>query len=600
MSEYYSRRNIDFLLKEVLDTDSLLELNRYKKHDINSIMMVLDTAGQLADKEMYPYFREMERDGPKYENGTVKVHPRVKRMLKKFGEGGWIAATADESSGGQQLPVLVSSCAQFIFGAANYSASVYPFLTSGAARLIEEYGSNFLKETYVSKLYEGKWQGTMAMTEPDAGSSLSDITTMAKPIDDDEGVYSIIGQKIFISAGDHDAVSNIVHLLLARIEGAPEGTKGLSLFLVPKKRYTEDDDEIANDVNTVGVFRKMGYGAVPAVHLSFGEKKKCLGYLIGKPNEGLACMFQMMNEARIGVGLSAASLSSAAYYASLAYAKERPQGRKPDDKSSSSTTKVNIIEHADVRRMLFFQKAVAEGALSLLLHCAYYADKVKGGKEETKEIYQLILDLLTPVAKSFPSEMGILSTSAAIQVLGGAGYCKDFPLEQYYREMRIHTIHEGTTGIHGIDLLGRKIIMGGGIAFRAFTEEVSKTIKKVKFEVTELSKYGEKLNDALFRLQNITMKLSTVAMKEKKEVFLMDATLYLELFGIVAISWQWLLQAIPCQIALNESRGDTFYHSKLQTMRYFYEYELPKTEAIIARLSSTDRLLIEVDSKDFM
>ncbi|WP_420581042.1 acyl-CoA dehydrogenase [Reichenbachiella sp.] len=599
MSEYYSRRNLDFLLKEVFDLESLLKLDYYKKHDLDGVKMILDAAGQLADTEMRPFNEEMDRKDPQLEGGKVKVHSQIKKLLKKFGEGGWISANANEEVGGQQLPILVSSCAQFIFGAANYSASVYPFLTAGAARLIEEHGSDQLKDTYVPKLYSGAWQGTMAMTEPDAGSSLSDVSTSAEPLDDNGTVFSIQGQKIFISAGDHDAVDNVVHLMLARVKGAPEGTKGLSLFVVPQKRFTEDNQEVMNDVTTTGLYHKMGYKAAPIVHLSFGEKKRCFGYLIGKQNEGLSYMFQMMNEARIGVGLSASSIGSAAYYASLNYAKERPQGRKPDEKDPNSP-QVNIIEHSDVRRMLFFQKAIVEGSLSLLLQCAHYADMAKAGKEEIKEIYRLTLDLLTPVAKSYPSEMGILSTSAAIQILGGAGYCKDFPLEQYFREMRIHTIHEGTTGIHGIDLLGRKIIMGGGIAFRAFTEEVSKTIKKVKLEVIELSKYGEKLNDALFRLQNITMKLSTIAMKEKKEVFLMDATLYLELFGVVAIGWQWLLQAIPCQIAVNENRGDEFYNSKLHTMRYYFEYELPKTEAIIAKLNSSDRMLIEIDSKDII
>lgn len=599
MAEYYSRRNLDFMLKEVFDLDEILDLSIYKKHDVETFMLILDAAGQLADKELQPYLEEMDREEPQLIKGEVKVHSQVRKLMKLFGKGGWISANASEAFGGQQLPHIVTSCAQFIFGAANYSASVYPFLSAGAARLIENYGTDELKEKYIDKLYSGAWQGTMAMTEPDAGSSLSDITSIAEPLDDEETVFSMIGQKIFISAGDHDGVSNVVHLMLARIKGAPAGTKGLSLFVVPQKRFPEDGKAVLNDVTTSGIYHKMGYKGTPIVHLNFGDKKRCFGYLLGKPNEGLKYMFQMMNEARIGVGLSAASIASAAYYSSLAYAKERPQGRKMDNKDALSK-QVNIIEHADVRRMLFMQKAVVEGSLSLLLQCALYSDMAKGGSEEIKEIYKLTLDLLTPVAKTYPSEMGNISTSAAIQILGGAGYCKDFPLEQFYREMRIHTIHEGTTGIHAIDLLGRKIIMGGGIAFRAFTEEVSKSIKKVKLEVTELSKYGEKLNDALFRLQNVTMRLSTIAMKEKKEVFLMDATLYLELFGIVAIGWQWLLQAIPAQVAINENRGDDFYNSKIHTMRYYYEYELPKTETLIARLNSSDRLLLEMSSNEII
>ncbi|PIB34953.1 acyl-CoA dehydrogenase [Reichenbachiella sp. 5M10] len=596
MAEYYSRRNLEFLLTEVFDIKEVLKLEAYKMHDLNGIRMVLDSADQFAERELHPFFREMDRIEPEMEGGSVKVHPQIRTIMKKLGEGGWISATAGEESDGMNLPVMASVATNFIFGSANFAASVYPQLSAGAARLIEVYGSDQLKTVYLSRMYSGLWQGTMAMTEPDAGSSLADISTKAIPLAEEEGVYSIKGQKIFISAGDHDGVDNVVHLLLARIEGAPAGVKGLSLFVVPQKRGTVPEKMVSNEVHTTGLYHKMGYKGTPIVHLAFGEKGKCEGYLLGEANQGLAQMFQMMNEARIGVGVSAASIASSAYYASLKYANERLQGRRPDEKDVTKP-QIPIVEHADVKRMLLQQKAIMEGSLSLLVNCAYYADMAKAGKDEIKEIYRLTLDLLTPVAKTYPSENGILATSNAVQILGGAGYCKDFPVEQFYRDIRIHTLHEGTSGIHGLDLLGRKIIMGGGIAFRAFTEEVMKTIKKVKMEILELAKYAEKLNDTLFRLQNVTMRLSTMAMKEKKEVFLMDATLYLELFGIVAVGWQWLLQAIPCQIAVNENRGDAFYESKLMTMRYYFEYELPKAESLIIRLNSADKLLTEVQNE---
>ncbi|MCV9386449.1 acyl-CoA dehydrogenase [Reichenbachiella ulvae] len=599
MAEFYSRRNLEFLLTEVFDIEGVLKLDKFKKHDLNSIRLMLDAADQLAKTHLYPSYREMDTQEPEFKNGRVHVHPKIKELMKRFGEGGWIGAQADEEFGGLNIPSMVASSANFIFGAANFSASVYPQLSTGAARLIETYGSDYLKHTFIPKLYSGAWQGTMVMTEPESGSSLAGIKTSATPIDEDRELFRIKGQKIFISAGDHDGVGNIIHLVLARIEGAPAGTKGLSLFIVPQKMTNEEDQIVMNDVNTVGMFHKMGYKGAPIVHLSFGDKDKCYGYLLGEENKGLSHMFQMMNEARIGVGLSAASIASSAYYASLEYAQERVQGQLPDEKDPDSP-QVPIIEHSDVKRMLLQQRAIMEGSLSLLMNCSYFSDRATADKIEVREIFRLTLDLLTPVAKTYPSEFGILSTSNAVQIFGGAGYCKDFPAEQYFRDIRIHTLHEGTSGIHGLDLLGRKIIMGGGIAFRAFTEEVSKTIKKVKLEIIELSKYGEKLNDALFRLQNVTMRLSTMAMKEKKEVFLMDATLYLELFGIVAIGWQWLLQAIPCQIAINENRGDEFYESKIYTMRYYFEYELPKAEAIVTRLNSSDTLLIEMDKKHFM
>ncbi|MGL1886346.1 MAG: acyl-CoA dehydrogenase [Reichenbachiella sp.] len=599
MSEFYSRRNIDFLLSEVFDLKEILRLEKYKKHDLDSVKMVLDSAEQLAHQKLAPLFSDMDRMEPQLKDGKVKVHPEVRTLMKLFGEGGWISASASEEYGGMDLPSMVSYCNQYIFGAANFSASVYPYLSAGVARIISEIAEEHLKDEYLPKLYSGSWQGTMAMTEPDAGSSVSDIRTKAEVLDEEERIYRIKGQKIFISAGDHDGVGNIVHLVLARIEGAPAGAKGLSLFLVPQNRLNEEDKLVRNDVVTTGLFHKMGYKGTPIVQLNFGDKEKCFGHLLGEANQGLKHMFQLMNEARLAVGVSATSISSAAYYASLNYSKERKQGRLPDAKNGNSEP-VALIEHADVKRMLLHQKAISEGSLSLLVNCAYYEDMSKAAKVEVREIYRLTLDLLTPVAKTYPSEFGQSAVSSAIQILGGAGYCKDFPVEQHFRDIRIHPIHEGTSGIHGLDLLGRKIIMGGGIAFRAYTEEVSKTIKKVKMEVTELLVYSEKLNDVLFRLQNVTMRLSTMAMKEKKEVFLMDATLYLELFGIVTIGWQWLVQAIPCQIAINDNRGDAFYESKLHTMRYYYEYELTKAEGLITRLNSNDKTLVEINNEHLM
>jgi alkylation response protein AidB-like acyl-CoA dehydrogenase len=599
MSKYFNRRNIDFLLYEVFDVMSLGKYDYFKRHKKEAYRLIIDSAAQLAEKELRPFLVEMDRKEPQFENGKVKVHPQVKKLMKEFGEGGWISADASSQFGGQQLPLTLTSCAQFIFGAANYSASVFPFLSAGVARLLGEFATDELKNQYIPKLYSGEWQGTMAMTEPQAGSSLGDIITSADPLDDEGTVYKISGQKIYISAGDHDGVENIVHLMLARIKGAPEGTKGLSLFLVPQKRYNEKGQPINNNVVTSGIFHKMGYKGAPIVQLEFGGGDGCFGFLVGKPNHGFAHMFQLMNEARIAVGLNAASIASAAYYASLEYANERPQGRTLEDKGASKSQSM-IIEHADVKRMLLFQKSIVEGSQSLLMQCAQYADMAKAEKEASREIFKLVLDLLTPVAKSFPSEMGIHSTSAAIHIFGGAGYCKDFPVEQYFREMRIHTIHEGTTGIHALDLLGRKIIMGGGIAFRAFTEEVTKVIKKSKLEVTALSSYGTKLDDVLFRLQNITMKLSTKAMKENREIFLADATLYLELFGIVAIGWQWLMQANVAQKGLESNPEDKFYQSKIHTMRYYFEYELPKSEGLITRLNSSDHVILEADSETIL
>ena len=348
---------------------------------------------------------------------------------------------------------------RLISAAANYSASVYPLLTAGAAHLIESFGSEALKETYIHRMYAGQWQGTMALTEPQAGSSLSDLSTLAEPTD--QGYYLLRGQKIFISASDHDGVDNIVNLLLARIKGAPPGVKGISLFVVPKFRPEADGSLAPNDIQVAGSFHKLGYRGSPICQLSLGENNDCRGYLVGEPHKGLIYMFQMMNEARIDVGMSAAAIASAAYYASLEYARERPQGRQlgvqgphpaPDQHHRTRGRKADAPFSAGGGGGIFFAAAAVR----------LYADRARVLTGEEKEKYELLLDLLTPVAKTYPSEMGILSVSQGLQILGGYGYCDEFPLELYYRDIRIHPIHEGTTGIHGLDLLGRKVVMKGG------------------------------------------------------------------------------------------------------------------------------------------
>jgi butyryl-CoA dehydrogenase len=451
-----------------------------------------------------------------------------------------------------------------------------------------------MKKTYLPKMLSGKWQGTMALTEPEAGSSLSDITTIAEPTEN--GYYKMRGQKVFISAGDHDAVENVVHLMLAKIRGAPAGVKGISLFVVPKKRMDESGQLISNDLVTSGIFHKLGYRGCPIVQLSIGDNDDCRGYLVGEPNQGLLQMFQMMNEARIGVGAGATAIASAAYYAALDYSKKRLQGRKLSTKDPT-LPQIPIIEHPDVKRMLLFQRSVVEGALALLTQCARYADLAMVLTGEEKEKNQLLLDLLTPVAKSYPSEMGLLSISAGLQCLGGSGYCDDYPLEQYYRDARIHPIHEGTTGIHGLDLLGRKVMMSHGKAYKLYLEEVEGTIRRAEAS-EELRSYGQKLKQSLARLQEVTAHLMEVRKKGNPELFLADATLYLEFFGIISVAWQWLIQGIAIMKALaNNPNGAelNFYKGKFFAFRYFFEYELPKMEGLANRLMNSDGLTVEIE-----
>ena len=597
-SKFVSERNIKFLLYEVFDVESLTQYEYYSQHNRKMFDMVLKAALKLGKDLLFPIFEEMDRKPPELVNGDVKVHPAVKAIMKEFGEGGWISSRVPLDHDGEQLPSLVADICEFIFAAANYSANAYAGLTFGASHLIESFGSRELYDTYVPRMRAGEWQGTMALTEPEAGSSLADITTMAEPTAD--GYYRIKGQKIFISAGDHDGVENVVHLMLAKIEGAPPGVKGISLFVVPKKRIDDRGNLVANDVIASGVYHKLGYRGCPIVQLSIGDKDDCRGWLVGEPHSGLRYMFQMMNEARIGVGMGAAAMATAAYYAALEYAKTRRQGRKLSQKDPQLPP-VPIIEHADVKRMLLFQRAVIEGAQSLLMQCSKYVDFQKVLEGENRDKYDLLLEILTPVAKSYPSEMGIHAISQGLQCLGGSGYCDDYPLEQYFRDCRIHPIHEGTTGIQGMDLLGRKVIMKNGRAFLLFVDELQDTIKTAA-EYKELERHAGELNQALTKLQEVTRHLLSVAQQHGPEAFLADATLYLEFFGIVTIAWQWLLQGIAVQKALNNGTGKkdlNFYEGKMFTLRYFYGYELPKTLGLEKRLMDGDRVTVEMQTEYF-
>ena len=596
--KFVSERNLKFLLYEVFDVTSLLKYPYYEDHGKETFDMILETALKIGLDLLNPAFEEMDRNPPELVGGEVKVHPVVRTFMKECGEGGWISATAPAEYGGLQLPIIIGMIPRFVFAAANYSGSVYPLLTCGAAHLITSFGTQELIDTYVPKMFAGEWQGTMALTEPQAGSSLADITTTAEPTD--HGYYKIRGQKIFISASEHDGVDNVVHLMLAKIKGAPPGVKGISLFVVPKKRVEESGELVPNDVNVAGIYHKLGYRGSPILQLSLGESDDCKGYLVGEPHKGLYYMFQMMNEARIDVGLAATAIASAAYYAALEYTRERPQGRKLRAKDPT-LPQIPIIEHPDVKRMLLFQRAVVEGSLALLFQCSKYADLEIVLEGEEKEKYGMLLDLLTPVAKSYPSEMGVLSVSQGLQCLGGYGYCDEFPLEQHFRDTRIHPIHEGTTGIHGITLLGRNIPMKNGKAFQQYVDEVRSVIEEAEKEI-ELEPYAASLRRALEKLEEVTSYLLSIASKGDPERFLADATLYLELFGIIAVAWQWLLQALAVKKALIRelTEADTnFYEGKMYAFWYFFSYELPKIEGISQRLLNSDGLTVEMKEAYF-
>ncbi|MDD4240336.1 MAG: acyl-CoA dehydrogenase [Smithellaceae bacterium] len=597
--KFISERNLKFLLYELNDIESLLKYPYFADHSKEVFDMLMDTAMRMSKDLFKPLFEEMDRKAPEYINGEVKVHPKVREIMRAAGEGGWIASSFPYDLGGQQLPFTVGiMLPTAIFGSANYSASVYHGLTHGAAGLIVSFGTQEMKDAYLPRMIAGEWQGTMALTEPQAGSSLTDLTTTATPTD--QGYYKIKGQKLFISAGDHDGCDNVIHLALVRIKDAPPGIKGISLFIIPKKRIKEDGSLEPNDVNCAGIYHKLGYRGAPITQLAFGENDDCRGWLVGEANKGLGYMFQMMNGARIDVGLGATAISSAAYYASLEYAKERPQGRKLTSKDPLSP-QIPIIEHADIRRMLLFQKAVVEGSLALLFQCGIYEDLEHVTEGEERENYNLLLELLTPVAKSYPSEMGILSCSTGLQILGGYGFCEEFPLEQLYRDVRIHPIHEGTTGIQGMDLLGRKMMMKKGKAAQLYLAEVRKAIADAEGDA-ELKPFADKLTEAVALLEKVTAHQFGIAAKQGPEMFLADATVYLEFFGVIAIAWQWLRQATVAQKALAHGPGEAdanFYQGKLAAFRYFFGYELPKIQGLSDRLLHGDGLTVTLKNEYF-
>ena len=578
--KYVDMDTLKYMLYDVHNLEGMLDRERFQDHDKESLDLFIDSTKTFADKELFPYMQEVDEKPAYHKDGTVYVHEQVKTMMHQGGELGLISAPFDFEDGGMQIPFMVQTATNYVLNAANNHLPGYTGLTQGAAELIIHFASQELKDAFVPKMLEGKWGGTMCLTEPQAGSSLSDIVTKAIPTE--EGHYKISGQKIFISGGDNHFTENVVHLLLARIEGAPKGTKGISLFVVPKNRLTASGELEPNDVTTVADFQKMGQRGYATTHLGFGDTDDCQGYLVGEPNKGLHYMFMMMNGARIAVGLGSSAIASAAYYASLQYANERPQGRKL---TSDGTKDINdkqalIVEHPDVRRMLMLQKSVVEGSMSLVMLASKYYDlENTATSPEEKKKYNTLLEMIIPVVKTYPAEAGAYSINNGLQILGGYGFCSDFILQLYYRDIRISSIYEGTTGIQSQDLLGRKMTMGNGEGAQLLMAEVMETIQAAN-QLDALKGYAKIMGDKLQLTQKILGHLMPFAMKGDYERFLADASIFMEFFSLVIMGWTWLDIGVNAQQALitgNGNYSDEFYESKLETLEYFFAYELPKT-----------------------
>ncbi|WP_271783590.1 acyl-CoA dehydrogenase [Aquimarina algiphila] len=601
-NEYIDIETLKYLLYDVHELEDVVRQDRFKDHDKESLNMFIDSVKEFSDRELFPYIKEMDEHPAYYEDGKVIVHKQVDVIMKKGGEMGLISGTFDYDAGGLQLPMMVYTASAFIQDAANNHLPGYLGLTIGSAELIVHFGNANLNEIYVPKMLSGVWGGTMCLTEPQAGSSLSDVVTKAIP--SDKGHYKISGQKIFISGGDHQYAENMVHLVLARIEGAPQGTKGISLFVVPKKRPDKNGDLTPNDVTTVADFQKMGQRGYCTTHLGFGDKDDCHGWLVGEAHQGLKYMFMMMNTARIAVGRGAAAITMAAYQASLQYAKERPQGRKlaSDGKKNPEQGQTLIINHPDVRRMLLLQKVVAEGSLSLVLLASKYFDlKETLQDKDEKEKYGLLLELIIPMVKTYPSEMGAQAVSNGVQVLGGYGFCSDFILQQYHRDIRIFSIYEGTTGIQSQDLLGRKLLMENGKALKLLTNEIMQTIEQAS-KYDELKKYAAKLGDKLQLAQKVIGFLIGFAQKGDYERFLSDATPFMEFFSNITMGWVWLDIACHSKNALitaQKKYTEEFYESKIHTMKFYFKYELPKTNGLADILMNEEILTIAGEQEVF-
>ena len=581
-STIMSRRDLDFLLFEWLAVDDLVKRERFAEHSRETFSDVLDLCEELATRYFAPHNKKSDQNEPSFDGTTVTVIPEIKAALDAVAAADLIGMGMDTSLGGAQLPMTVSQAGFSWFSAANISTSGYLMLTIANANLLTKFGSAEQIEAFVTPMLAGRFTGTMALSEPQAGSSLADIVTRAEPADD--GTFRLFGSKMWISGAEHEMSENIVHLVLAKIPGGPAGTKGISLFIVPKFLVGSDGSIGArNDVGISGLNHKMGQRGITNTVLNFNG---ATGYLVGEEHRGIVYMFHMMNEARLGVGMGAVSLGYTGYLKSLQYALERPQGRALTNRDPSSP-QVPIIEHADVKRMLLAQKAYAEGALALALYCARLVDWQEcPDSDDERDRAGLLLDILTPIAKSWPSQWCLEANSLAIQVMGGYGYTREYDVEQHYRDNRLNPIHEGTHGIQSLDLLGRKVTQRGGAGLVALGGAVAQTVAAAGIAGGESAELAAQLDATWQRLVAVTMGMFASG---DAEAAMANSVIYLEAFGHIVIAWMWLEQFL----ATGANPGP-FYDGKRQAARYFFRYELPRTGPQLELLEALDRTTVDM------
>jgi alkylation response protein AidB-like acyl-CoA dehydrogenase len=593
-SKILSRRDIDFMLFEWLETEKLCTRKNFESHSVETFSSFLNLAQTISENNFAPHNAMSDAHEPSFDGLNVSMIPEIGEALKIFNQSGLLAATLDEDLNGVNLPETIYSACFTWFQAANIATSSYSMLTKGAVNLLIEHGSKEQILKFVSPMTDGRFFGTMCLSEPQAGSSLIDINMKART--DGGTQYRLFGNKMWISGGEHSLSENIVHLVLARIEGAPKGVKGLSLFIVPKL-LVNDDATLGerNDVVLAGLNHKMGYRGTTNAVLNFGEgafmpegSPGAIAYLVGAENQGLDHMFHMMNEARIAVGAGAVALGYTSYLHALEYAHSRLQGRSLANKEASSS-QVPIISHPDVRRMLLASKTYVEGGLALVLYSARLLDDQKSGEtQEIRDQAKELLDILTPIVKSWPSQWCLKANDLAIQIHGGYGYTRDYPLEQFYRDNRLNPIHEGTHGIHGLDLLGRRVLAHEGKSFSLLLAVIRATIRSSEGEFIDRAQF---LYEIIERIESVTKKLWATGESARA---LANSSLYLEVFGHAIIAWLWLEQVKSCQ----QKTGD-FYRGKEMAGRYFFDFELPQVLPNLVILERRDLTLLELDEKWF-
>ena len=609
------RRDIEFVLYEQVRAGELTRYERYAGLDRKTFDLIINEARTFAIKEILPTFAEGDRQGVSFSDGKVAVPDCYHRAFRLFCEGEWTAMTADPDTGGQGLPINISQAASEYLVGANYAFTLYGLTGHAAGELIEIFGTKKQKQMFLEKMYTGQWCGTMQLTEPQAGSDVGALTTSA--VKNPDGTYSLTGNKIFITGGDHDLTENIIHPVLARIEGAPAGSKGISLFIIPKIWVNEDGSlGETNDIVCTGIEEKMGIHGSATCAMALGSSGNCRGLLLGEENKGMRAMFHMMNAARLAVGFIGLMSASAAYLYAVNYARERIQGKALDRFADPDAPQVSIINHPDVRRMLIWMKAHVEGMRSLIYYTGNCIDRVVcSGDEEEKTKLQGIIDLLTPVIKSYYSDRGFEACVEAVQVFGGYGYTREYPVEQLLRDCKIASIYEGTNGIQAMDLLGRKIGMQKGAVFMNFLGEVQKTVSRAR-AVPLLEPLAAKVEDAVNQLAETAMQLGQSALAESTQAAAFGfAKPFLDAMGDVCMGWMLLWRASIAAPRLREAAGSldlsarqkaaaksknaAFYEGQIQSATYFINAILPIAQGRMAAIRSVDPAVVQMPEAGF-